>query len=135
MCIRDRVSVCCCTFCPGFCTSIFRNRFLAPIAATKVCTDMKKPTSINRTTKDQAHALCEYADRLLFFMVILRPKQQIDFRMYRIDFCKNAFSMVIPRRKSKSTFHHPLGDYIIIKGLSRKVDPCLRTTLYRGPAA
>ena len=78
----------------------------------------------------------EHADRLLVLMRIPMRKSQIDFRIYRIDFCHEALLMRIPMRKSKSTFHHPLGNYIIIKGVSRKSRSVLaRSTLYRGPVA
>ena len=61
----------------------------------------------------------EHADRLLVLMRTPVRKPQIDFRIYRFDFCHEALLMRIPLRKSKSTFHRPLGSFIIIKRVSR----------------
>ena len=119
--------------CLDFCTSAFRNRVLLPIAATKVCTDMSQRTHAH---EGDVVVHTDHADRLLVLMRIPSRKSQIDFRIYRIDFCHEALLMRIPQRKSKSTSHHPLGSYIIIKRVSRSGRSVLvRSTLYRGPVA
>ena len=78
----------------------------------------------------------EHADGLLVLMRIPMRESQIDFRIYRIDFCHEALLIRMPLQKPKSTFHHPLGSYIIINGVSRSGRSVLvRSTLYRGPVA
>ena len=87
-------------------------------------------------TNTKSDNYTEHADRLLVFMRIPVRKSQFDFRIYRIDFCHEALLMRIPLRKPKSTSHHPLGSYIIIKRVSRSGRSVLvRSTLYRGPVA
>ena len=106
---------------------------LARRQSARVSTDTSR-CRLARLEKIAIHT--KHADRLLVFMRIPCPKPQIDFRMYRIDFCHAALLMRIPMRESKSTSRHPLGNYNIIKGLSRSSRSVLaRTTLYRGPVA
>ena len=134
------VSVCCALFFPCFCSWMFKNRFPEPIAATKVCTDMSQE---KHTREEKMGMYTKHADRLLVFMIIPSPKSQIDFRIYRIDFCPEAVlrgfwweSPCENRKKSKSTFHHPVWPLYYYKGIrSKSRSVLLRPTLYRGPVA
>ena len=102
----------------------------------KVYGDVLKPTCSHRKHKDHTHATCDHADRLFGYKE--NPHAKATNRLLDVSdrlLQNSGFQSESLSETSKSTFHHPLGDYNIIKGLSRKVDPCLRTTLYRGPAA